>query len=203
MPSEQYFTPVPTAESRPRAFVCSFAGRDFTFMTDAGVFSKGELDNGTRLLLSCLRADTEGRLLDLGCGWGAVGVIAGALCPRVSVVMTDVNERAGALARDNAARNGVSADVYVGDGLKHLPRKFNHILLNPPIRAGKQTVYRLFDEAAGKLTPGGRLYVVIRKQQGADSAKKHLEGLFHAVSVAARGGGFRVFECTERMIRDV
>ena len=193
--AEQYFAQQPHSGSQPKAFELSYRGRDYRFVTDSGVFSKGELDLGTRTLLDALPDQMTGRLLDLGCGWGAVGVVLAARHPEAQVVMSDVNERALGLARQNLAANGLSAQVLQSDGLAGLTGDFDLIALNPPIRAGKETVYRLFDQCAGRLNAAGALYVVIRKQQGADSARKHLKGLFAEVETVARKGGFHVFRC--------
>lgn len=195
MDDQQYFSPVPTAESRPVPFETVFRGQRFHFVTDSGVFSKGELDKGTHLMLSALPEGLSGKALDLGCGWGAVGVIAGKLYPNLHFTMVDVNTRATALAEENLAANGVRATVLSGDGLSGITDAFHLILFNPPIRAGKETVYRLFDECACHLTENGRLYIVIRKQQGADSAMKYLKTLFTAVETADRSAGYRVFVC--------
>lgn len=195
MADQQYFSPVPTAESHPVPFETVFRGQRFRFVTDSGVFSKGELDKGTHLMLSALPDGLSGCALDLGCGWGAAGVIAGKLYPGLRFTMVDVNTRAAALAKDNLAANGVKATVLTGDGLDGICDLFDLILLNPPIRAGKETVYRLFAECARHLAQKGRLYVVIRKQQGADSAMKYLKTLFTAVETVDKNAGFRVFLC--------
>lgn len=195
MDDQQYFAPIPTAESRPVPFETVFRGQPFRFMTDSGVFSKGELDKGTHLMLSALPEGLSGRALDLGCGWGAVGVIAGKLYPNLHFTMADVNARAVDLARENLAANGVRGTVVLGDGLSDIKERFDLILLNPPIRAGKETVYRLFRECAEHLQEEGRLYIVIRKQQGADSAMKYLKTLFTAVETADKSAGYRVFVC--------
>lgn len=195
MPEQQYFAQQPDAPSSPRAFELTWNGRAYTFLTDSGVFSKGELDAGTRALLFALPDPGEGRLLDLGCGWGPVGVLMGAQYPRAQITMTDVNERAVALARKNALANRVTATAVVGDGLQNAPGPWDVLALNPPIRAGKALVYRLFAECAIALAPRGALYVVIRRQQGADSAKQYLRTLFRQVDTVARKGGFHVFRC--------
>lgn len=195
MPEQQYFASQPQAQSDARPFTLTWQGREYRFLTDAGVFSKGELDFGTKVLLGALPDPGDGQLLDLGCGWGAVGVLMGALYPAAHITMTDINQRAVALARENARANGVSATVVAGDGLEQAPGPWDVIALNPPIRAGKQVVYRLFAQCAAALTPGGALYVVIRRQQGADSAKQYLRTLFDQVDTVARKGGFHVFRC--------
>ena len=195
-PDQQYFASAPQSASAPRPFDLTWRGRSYRFLTDSGVFSKGELDTGTQVLLNALPGHIAGDVLDLGCGWGPVGILLAAQHPDAQLTLADVNERAVSLARQNAAANGVKVRVVLSDGFAQLPGAFDLIALNPPIRAGKQVVYCLFDECREHLAPGGALYVVIRKQQGADSAKKHLLTLFPSVETVARKGGFHVFECT-------
>ena len=114
--AEQYFTADPTCESKqvPCSFV--YRGHGLNFMTDAGVFSKGELDTGTRLLLDAL-PDVYGDVLDLGCGWGAIGVAVKKKYPAAHVTMVDVNRRALELCRFNAVRNGITAECLESDGM--------------------------------------------------------------------------------------
>ena len=166
-----------------------------SFETDAGVFSKGELDEGTRVLLEAL-PPLHGRALDLGSGWGAVGVLLGKKYPDVSLLIADVNERAVALAAKNLARNGVkNARAVESDVYENVDGTFDFIVTNPPIRAGKAVIYSMFDGARDRLSPGGRLYVVIRKQQGAPSALRHMQELYASARVIAREKGFWVIEC--------
>ena len=193
--TQQYFTTDPQSPSREQRLSLAWRGRSFAFVTDSGVFSKGELDMGTAVLLSALPESFGGRFLDLGCGWGPVGVLAGAGWPEAEVTMADVNPRALALAKRNAQANGVHAKTVLSDGFEHLEGFFDLIAFNPPIRAGKETVYRLFRESAERLAQQGALYIVIRKQQGAPSAQKYLSSLFSSVQTAARKGGYRVYQC--------
>ena len=169
--SEQYFSAQPSSAHSESAFDYAYRGHALRFVTDAGVFSRGEMDRGTDTLLSALH-ELSGRVLDLGCGYGTIGVSAAKAFPDCEMVMTDVNERAAALAKRNAEKNGVAAEVLTGDGFERVAGDFDVILTNPPIRAGKQVIYRLFAESAARLNAGGRLFLVIRKQQGADSAVK-------------------------------
>lgn len=193
--TSQYFDPHPQSESQPRRIEETIAGRPFLFWTDAGVFSRDGLDKGTRILLSVLPEHITGRVLDLGCGWGAMGIAIAALHPQARVTMADINPRAVALARRNADANRVRADAVVSDGFANLEGKFDLITLNPPIRAGKATVYALFEGCARHLTDAGTLMVVIRKQQGAESALKYLKTLFDDAAVVERSGGYWVINC--------
>ena len=195
--NEQYFTQAPTSESRPVRFQAEILDMNLTFTTDAGVFSKGEIDDGTRILLEAL-PEISGRVLDLGCGWGAVGVTLGKKYPSARLVMADVNERALALSKKNLKDNQVTnAECVQSDVYANVSGAFDFIITNPPIRAGKAVIYSMFDEAKARLNPGGRLYIVIRKQQGAPSALKHLEEVYRSAKMIAREKGFWVIECTD------
>lgn len=189
--SEHYYTEMPSSTHNERQVALTALGNALTFTTDAGVFSRDGLDRGTEALLEAL-PPLSGRVLDLGCGWGAVGVALAKRYPALEVVMTDINQRAVALARCNLAQNGVRAEVVQGDGFAAVTGAFDAIVTNPPIRAGKAVIYGLFDAAREHLKPGGALYVVIRKQQGAPSALKHLRETWAEVEVIDRSGGFHV-----------
>ena len=194
--TDQYFAKRPSAESRPVDTEFTYRGHTLRLTTDSGVFSRGEVDEGSALLLDSLPALT-GRVLDLGCGAGVIGVSVGKAYP-VELVQSDVNERALALTRENLKRNGVAGTVVESDGFAALEGLFDTILTNPPIRAGKAVIYRMFAEARDHLKDGGALYLVIRKQQGAESAKKYLETLFPSVEMIERKKGFWVLRCIRK-----
>ena len=190
--NDHYYTEHPASDHAERTVRLTALGNALTFTTDAGVFSRDGLDRGTEALLEALPEPMTGRVLDLGCGWGPVGVALGRRYPALEIVMTDINQRAADLARRNLAANGVRAEVAQGDGFEHVTGRFDAIVTNPPIRAGKAVIYGLFDRARDFLVPGGALYIVIRKQQGAPSALKYLRGIYAGAEVIARSGGFHV-----------
>ncbi len=195
MSNDHYFSASPESAHRYAETIYTYRGQELRFTTDAGVFSRGEVDFGTEVLLRALPEVMSGRVLDLGCGWGPVGVSVGKAYPDCHIVMSDVNERALELAGKNASRNGVPAETHLSDGLENVPGSFDYILTNPPIRAGKQVIYRLFADSAAKLNAGGRLYIVIRKQQGAESALKYLKTVYEKVETIEKSGGFWVIRC--------
>ena len=188
---DHYYTEMPTSAHDERRIALRALGNDLTFITDAGVFSRDGLDRGTEVLLDALPA-LSGRVLDLGCGWGAVGVALGRRWPGLDIVMTDINSRAVELARRNLTENGVKATVVQGDGFAAVEGRFDAIVTNPPIRAGKAVIYGLFAQARDHLKPDGALYVVIRKQQGAPSALKYLKEIYVRAETVGRGSGFHV-----------
>ncbi|MBR6187072.1 MAG: class I SAM-dependent methyltransferase [Clostridia bacterium] len=198
-----YYSKTPQSAHQYGFAAYEYRGAALRFTTDAGVFSRGEVDHGTDTLLRSLPESMEGRVLDLGCGWGVVGVSVGKRYPGCEIVMTDINERAKELSERNARANGVNALVLQGDGLESVDGAFDYILTNPPIRAGKQVIYRLFRESAARLTPEGFLYLVIRKQQGAESALKYLKTIFSLVETVEKSGGFWVIRCQGGMFSDV
>ena len=195
---DQYFTREPSSESRP--VICQFEdrGRKYVFETDAGVFSRGEVDQGTEILLKAL-PDLDGDILDLGCGWGVVGTCLKGRNPDARIVMVDVNLRALELSRKNLSRNGASAEVLESDGFEGIrDRTFDAVVTNPPIRAGKEKVYEMLGDAAHSLKSGGQLFVVIRKQQGAESCMRYLKTLFDEVDKIDRSAGYWVLQARER-----
>src|SRR5947209_14792977 len=142
---EQYFARRPASRRRPAEFHVSVRGHAFRFRTDAGVFSRGELDRGTELLLAALEVGPCDLIMDLGCGYGVVGIVAARLSEGGHVIRPDVNERAIALARKNVAANRV-ANAEVRSGSLYEPvagLAFDHILCSPPIRAGRGLVARI------------------------------------------------------------
>ena len=194
--SDHYYTETPNSRHDERRVTLMALGNELTFTTDAGVFSRDGLDRGTEVLLEAL-PPLAGRVLDLGCGWGPVGVALGKRYPELEIVMTDINTRAVDLARRNLAENGVRATVLQGDGFDPVEGLFDAIVTNPPIRAGKAVIYGLFERARSFLKPGGALYLVIRKQQGAPSALKFLKERYGEAEVIDRGSGFHVIRATD------
>ena len=134
-------------------------------------------------------------MLDLGCGVGVIGISVAKAWP-VGLTQSDVNLRALELTRLNQRRNGVTGAVVESDGFDAIDGRFDAILTNPPIRAGKAVIYRLFREARDHLEAGGALFLVIRRQQGAESAVKYLRTLFDSVEAVSKKKGYWVLRCT-------
>ena len=195
--AEHYYTNNPTSEHEERSFRAVFAGRVLAFDTDAGVFSKQHVDPGSELLCKSLPDTLGARVLDMGCGWGAMTVMTLARFPKAQVTMADVNERALALAVSNVEKNRMQATAVLSDGFEKIEGEFDAVITNPPIRAGKAVIYKMFEDAKAHLAPGGALYLVIRKQQGAPSALKFLKELYGRAEVIEREGGYWIIECVK------
>jgi 16S rRNA (guanine1207-N2)-methyltransferase len=194
---EYYYTNTPTSEHEERSFRAVFAGKVLAFDTDAGVFSKQHVDPGSELLCKSLPDDLSGDVLDMGCGWGAMTVMTLARFPKANMTMADVNERALGLAVSNVEKNRMTATAVLSDGFEKIEGEFDVVITNPPIRAGKAVIYKMFEDAKAHLVPGGVLYLVIRKQQGAPSALKFLKELYGRAEVIERDGGYWIIECVK------
>jgi 16S rRNA (guanine1207-N2)-methyltransferase len=191
--SDHYYSNKPQTESKPRQWKFTLLGFEFKFETDAGVFSKSEVDFGSRVLIDAFEMPkVEGDVLDVGCGYGPIGLSIAKANPERFVHMMDVNTRALQLAEKNASVNGVqNVRIFESDGLSNVGDvKAAAILTNPPIRAGKDTVFRFYDGAFDKLVSGGELWVVIQKKQGAPSSVSHLEEMFSEVDVVEKKKGY-------------
>lgn len=196
MANDHYYTADPSSAHKPCTVAFSYRGHALTFETDSGVFSRTELDRGTEVLLNALPQALCGSVLDMGCGYGAIGVAVGKAFAPCRITMADINRRACGLARQNALRNGVNARVLESDGYEALlGESYDLVLQNPPIRAGKAVIYRMFADAARCLAPGGTLWLVIRKQQGAPSAAAYLRTLYEAVDIPEKKSGFWIIRC--------
>ena len=198
--NDHYYTQVPQSASRPAECTFCYRGISLVFRTDAGVFSRGEVDTGTKLLLEALPEQMSGEILDLGCGWGAIGISIARVWPETRVTMADVNIRALELSRENAKRNRAEVICAESDGMAAFAgRTFDTVVTNPPIRAGKQVIYRMFADAATHLAPEGSLYLVIRKQQGAESCIRYLQTIYREVEKLNRSAGFWVLKASGKI----
>jgi len=184
-------------KSDPKAYTYYFKNHKFTFKTDNGVFSKKYLDFGSYTLLNYFKPnDLEGRILDVGCGYGPIGIIISKLYNK-PVTMVDINERAIGLATENIKLNDVqNVNIFKSNIYSNIEeeQKFASIVTNPPIRAGKQVIFGIYDGAYKRLLKGGELWVVIQKKQGAPSTKAHLIELFGNCEVVGKESGYFILK---------
>lgn len=190
-----YYSETPGTESKRETWEFELKGGKFKFTTDSGVFSKKEVDFGSRVLIdSFIAPEVPGDYIDVGCGYGPIGLSLAKAEPGRTVQMIDINERAVELAKRNAEQNKIDnvkvkksylfAEVEDDD--------FAAVITNPPIRAGKAVVHQIFEDAHKKLRSGGELWVVIQKKQGAPSAMDKIEELFGQVETAAKKKGYYI-----------
>ena len=174
-------------------------GKGFRFSTNSGVFSKDKVDYGTKLLLNNIVIHKKsGKLLDLGCGYGVLGVILGENYKNLDIDMVDVNERAVALANYNLKLNGVNgvncyvSNIYEGDN-----SKYDYIVTNPPIRAGKDVLLQFLVGSYDYLVSDGQLWFVMRKDHGVKTMILRLQELFD-VQIVCRDKGFYIVKCVKK-----
>lgn len=188
-----YYTSKPDVESKPQKFTFALRGKEFTFTTDAGVFSKKEVDFGSRVLIDTFEEpEIEGAIIDVGCGYGPIGLSLASSMPSRTIHMVDVNQRAILLSKQNADVNGISnVQIYESDRLAGIMApSVAAIVTNPPIRAGKEIVHSIYEQSYDRLLENGELWVVIQKKQGAPSTVEKLESLFEEVEVVEKVKGY-------------
>ncbi|MEY9864708.1 16S rRNA (guanine1207-N2)-methyltransferase [Peribacillus sp. B2I2] len=194
--TEHYYSHKPDVVSNPKFWDFTLKGRTFRFKSDNGVFSKKEVDFGSRLLVESfnLNEAVEGDILDVGCGYGPIGISIAAAYPDRAIEMIDINSRAVELSKENATTNGIAnVKIYESDRLDKVgSNQFAAILTNPPIRAGKSVVHEILEESYRSLVAGGELWVVIQKKQGAPSAMDKMEQLFGNIEVPVKKKGYYI-----------
>ncbi|HDX9577427.1 TPA: class I SAM-dependent methyltransferase [Bacillus pseudomycoides] len=194
--ADHYFSNDPSSKSNRKRWEYTLRGSRFVFLSDHGVFSKNEVDFGSRLLIEAFQMpNVQGDVLDVGCGYGPVGLSLAKESRERTVHMVDVNERALELAGENAANNQIgNIRIYKSSVYENVSGPYAAILSNPPIRAGKQIVHEILEKAVDHLVPGGELWIVIQKKQGAPSAMKKLEEVFDDVEVVEKKKGYYIIK---------
>ena len=195
-----YFDENPTLESNVKEISFSLYGQNYAYYTDNGVFSKSRVDEGSYILLKVLLPlHLTGRILDLGCGYGPIGLTIAQNSKEARVDLADINSRALALASKSGERLNLNDRVTFlhSDIFEKIEGPYDSIVVNPPIRAGKVVTYRMYEESKQYLIDGGSLYVVIRRKQGAESALKYIETVFENVSVLHKEKGYWIIKATK------
>jgi len=189
--SKMYYDEHPDAQHDIHELQVVLLGERMKFLTDAGVFSKKMIDFGSQVLLSCLSFQQGEMVLDVGCGYGPLGLSL-VKAQGVYATMVDVNTRALDLAQKNAALNQVEAKIFQSNVYDEVEGCFDHIISNPPIRAGKKVVHEVLSGSFDHLNPGGDLTIVIQKKQGAPSAKAKMEEVFGNCEILKKDKGYYI-----------
>ncbi|MCC7494292.1 MAG: methyltransferase [Fimbriimonadaceae bacterium] len=198
MTPDHYFTDDPNSPSERRTLTFKLRGELWQFITDRGVFSADRLDPGSRLLIEALALPVGAAVLEVGGGYGPIGLVAARLVgPTGHVTLVEVNRRAAALAVENAALNGLdNVTVVCADATTAELPAVDWVLTNPPMRAGWQVVVPLLERSAAVLRPGGEYWLVGFKYLGVETLQKHLARLVGPSRVIDRGSGYRVLAAT-------
>ncbi|HEU8017237.1 TPA: class I SAM-dependent methyltransferase [Streptococcus pneumoniae] len=186
-----YYAENPDAAHDIHELRVELLGQKMTFLTDAGVFSKKIVDFGSQLLLKCLEVNQGETVLDVGCGYGPLGLSL-AKAYGVQATMVDINTRALDLARRNAEKNNAKATIFQSNIYEQVEGHFDHVISNPPIRAGKQVVHEIIEKSKDFLETSGDLTIVIQKKQGAPSAKSKMEDVFGNCEILKKDKGYYI-----------
>lgn len=198
-PAEHYFTEKQRSAPNVREFSCRLRGHSFRFISASGTFAKYRVDSATKLLIEHAEVSEGERILDLGCGIGIIGIVMGRAL-NASVTLIEINERAAKLAKKNAKLNRVADKITVLQGYLYGPideNKFDAILVNPPMAAGRELCYHIIDEAPEHLETGGSLQIVARHSKGGAMLEARMKERFGNCSTLAKQGGFRVYCSTK------
>lgn len=191
---EHYFTKRPRSKPSLGLIRTYFRGRPFEFLTASGVFSKRRVDLGTRLLVESMILPKKGLTLDIGCGYGVVGIAAAALNPSLHVMLIDINARAVWLTKQNINRNHL-LNAEVKRGCFYEPVNdliFDCVLSNPPVSAGMEKVTAIISEAPKHMARDSLFQMVVKSKIGGKRLQSFFENAFGNVEVSARESGYRV-----------
>jgi len=191
--ASHYYDSRPVQPKRRFFIRLNIRGQFLEFASSSGVFSKDKVDLGTLVLIDSLELPDSGEVLDMGCGYGAIGIAIAKLYPALKVTMVDVNPAAVKLVRENIERNDVqNAEVLHSDLYSLLGgRYFDAIVSNPPLAAGYKTIFPMIEGAFGHLRDGGFLQIVLRK--GVNAIPRKMEDVFQNITTVSKKSGYRVF----------
>lgn len=191
--TDMYYEANPTAAHDIHELRVTLLDTPMVFLTDAGVFSKKMIDYGSQLLLANLDLESGKTLLDVGCGYGPLGLTLGKVLG-IKPTLVDINNRALDLAKKNAEKNGVEAVVFQSNVYESVTEVYDYVISNPPIRAGKAVVHEVISGAYNHLKQDGTLTIVIQKKQGAPSAKAKMEEVFGNCEIKKKDKGYYILE---------
>lgn len=179
-----------------------FSCFNLTFVSDNGVFCKDYIDEGSIVLLEVLNNNKLGnKILDVGCGYGTIGITLKKCFPNSHIDMVEINPRAMELAQLNAKNNNCDVRIFESDVYSNVKDcDYTDIVTNPPIRAGKKVIYKIFEEAYNHLSDGGNLWLVIRKNHGAQSAKRFIEGVFGNCEIVRKEKGYYILKTQKKSL---
>ena len=203
-----YFSEVQDVKSVKKIINYEIKNEKFEFLTDNGVFSKTKVDFGTDVMLRTFLNENKKleniRILDIGCGYGVVSVVLKRFFEKAKILSTDVNERALELTKENIQKNNRTDDFEVRKSFvfDNISENFDVILSNPPIRAGKQVIFEIYEKSFFHLNKNGEFYCVIQTKHGAKSTKKKLEELFGNCTTLVIEAGYRIFRCVKNSLNN-
>lgn len=175
----------------------SLNGVEFDLISSSNVFSNRVLDEGSKIMMKVLtNQELRGSLLDLGCGYGPIGIYLKKVFPNLSITMSDINPLCCELTKNNLKRLNISdIEVVQSDSFENISKKFDYVIFNPPISVGKKIIYKMYMDTYEHMSNNGHLLIVIRKNKGALSHKEYLSSLYPSTSVIYKDKGYFIIEC--------
>ncbi len=194
MEQHHYFLNVEHKQSDYFNFTDYFLSKPYTFKSCTDIFSKDCIDYGSSLLLKTVISNLEldGNVLDVGCGYGVIGIILKTYFPKICVDLIDINKTAVELSIENAKLNKVELNAFESNLYENVNKKYQHIVTNPPIKAGKQNLFNVVTNGYEVLNDGGTITLVIKKKHGMESLKHHMESVFGNVEILKRDKGYYI-----------
>ena len=194
-----YFIEDPSLKPHERTINFEISGENLSFISDSGVFSNRNIDRGSEIFINfLLKQNLEGKVLDLGCGYGVIGIcLKYFLKDKVTVDFIDINPKCIELTSRNLKNYDLNGKTSISDGYLNTGEKYDYILFNPPISVGKEKIYQLYTDTVEQLEKSGKFYLVIRKDKGGLSHLKYLSSLFES-SVVYKEKGYLIIECLKK-----
>ena len=192
----QYFENDINIESDPKVVTCWCGDKNLSFITDHGIFSYGEIDDASLKLVRFCK-NLNGEVLDLGCGYGFIGIYLKTKYPHITLYQSDINERALVLCKKNCDNNSVCSSIICSNSYDSLPFLFDDIVLNPPIHAGKDTCFKLITDSVDHLKKNGSMFIVIRKKHGADSYIRMFQNNRYNYSILDKKDNIYIIQITK------
>ena len=192
-----YFKPSLALAEQENQLRYTFAGNDFTFTTNSGLFSRTHIDPASEILMRTIATSPPQKnqsLLDMGCGYGAIGIVLGKTY-QLEITLADINPRGLKYAEKNAVNNKIRGKIILTDCFAEIQETFDIITINPPIHAGKSVTYKMYHQSVEHLNAGGFLYVVNLKKHGAETTARELEKVFGNCQTLYKKSGYYVFRC--------
>ncbi|MDD2208326.1 MAG: methyltransferase [Bacilli bacterium] len=187
-----YFTNNENLKSEIRVLKYSYGEYNFIFNSDLGVFAKDKIDEGSKLLVETYfkYGKKDVKVLDAGCGYGFVGITLSKVM-NVKVDFIDINNRALHLTKMNLKNNKVSGQVFLSNIYDNVNEKYDVIIVNPPIRAGKKVYMKFIEDAFNYLEVDGELWIVMRTNHGVKNIYKNLK-ITKKSEILSKNKGFYV-----------
>lgn len=202
MAQHHYFLNVDHKDSDYFKFTDYFLNVPYTFNSCSDIFSKDTIDYGSSVLLKTVLDNFElaGDVLDVGCGYGLIGVILKKYYPQINCDLIDINQTAVLLSKQNAELNNVELNVFESNLYQNVNKKYNHIVTNPPIKAGKENLFKVVSGGFEVLKPEGTITLVIKKKHGMESLKNHMESIFGNVEILKRDSGYYILHSVKKKV---